>query len=98
MGIFNEDSGEVSRLTIAYIVTIIGNLLFTIIASGLTKSLIKSIVISATITVATLLVNYGKMKFGMYDEGRNANMLYSVYIIQIIITFIVVLFGLYLTR
>lgn len=98
MGIFNEDSGEVSRLTIAYIVTIIGNLLFTIIASGLTKSLIKSIVISAAITVATLLVNYGKMKFGMYDEGRNANMLYSVYIIQIIITFIVVLFGLYLTR
>lgn len=98
MGIFNEDSGEVSKLTIAYIVTIIGNLLFTIIASGLTKSLIKSIVVSAAITVATLLVNYGKSKFGMYDEGRNANMLYSVYIIQIIITFIVVLFGLYLIR
>lgn len=97
MGLFNEDKGEVNKLTIAYAVTILGNVLFVMIASGITGSFINSIVISASATILTLMVCYGKSKLGAYDD-KNSDFIYSVYIMQIIITFIVVLFVLYLMR
>lgn len=98
MGMFNEDLSNVNKLTVAYIITLLGNLLFIIIASFIWQSTVKSMLLSGVITISTIAITYAKSKFGMYEDGKNKDMMYTVYIMQIIITFIVVLFGLSLLR